>query len=393
MAKHHPWQLYLTSIGYLLVFGIPAVPLVSVWLGIKTHHPNLFSLLPLLVFYGIVPLLEYWFPYGVPSAPEELSRSKGWSYYYRGLLWLCLPVQLAMLYCALNIWGSGLLNPWSSLIYLVSLGMYSGMFAITVAHELIHHQQRLDRALGGLLLSTVGFGTFKLVHLRIHHRYVGTSLDFATAQRGQSIYSFWWQSLMGNWSEAVRCDRQDRAKTNQPFWKSELLLWSLCSLLWLTLAIAIGGWQGALFWGCQAIIGILQLDLINYLQHYGLTRQQDATGRHEPVQVHHAWSVGLFLHDLVLINLLRHGDHHANPQRTYPTLRHDHQSGNDSQNIIPEYPYNYSIMYLLALVPPLFQRVVHPQLDHLNSLQTQPSPNQVLAQSPLSTPHPSQGRA
>ncbi len=225
-------------------------------------------------------------------------------------------------------------------------------------------REPLDRALGGFLLSTVGFGSFKIVHLRIHHRYVGTPLDFATAQRGQSIYAFWWKNLISNVSEAIRCEREELARRGQAFWHSELLLWYLLSLLWLAIDMVLGGWKGGVFWGIQALIAILTLDWTNYLQHYGLTRKQDARGRYEPVQVHHAWSSGIFLRDLALFNLMRHGDHHANPQRHYQSLRHDDN--------VPEYPYNYSIMYLLALVPPLFQRIVHPYLDRFESQQQQP---------------------
>ncbi len=264
---------------------------------------------------------------------------------------------------ALNYWVSDLFNIWGSLAYLLSVGIYSGTLAITISHELIHHQQPLDRALGGVLLSTVGYGSFKVHHIPIHHRYVGTPLDFATAQRGQSIYAFWWKNLTSNVVVTIRCEREKLAKRGQAFWHSELLLWYLLSLLWLTIAILLGGWKGSVFWLLQALIAILTLDWTNYLQHYGLTRKQDAKGRYEPVQVHHAWSSGIFLRDLALFNLMRHGDHHANPQRHYQSLRHD--------DTVPEYPDNYSIMYLLALVPPLFQRIVHPYLDRFEAQQQQ----------------------
>ena len=99
------------------------------------------------------------------------------------------------------------------------------------------------------------------------------------------------------------------------------------------------------------------------MQHYGLTRRQDVNGKYEAVQVHHAWSVGLFIHDLAIFNLLRHGDHHINPQKHYQSLKHYDNT--------PEYPYNYSIMYLLSLVPPLFQQIVHEHLDRFDIQQQQ----------------------
>ncbi len=356
-------KVYLTSLGFILGYAIPAVPIVSAWLGKITQHPNTLAALPLVIAYAIVPIVEAIFPYGIQPIPDRFSRTKGWSFYYRFLLWLSLPIQLGMLYITLNYWSSNLFNIWGSLAYILSVGIYSGMFAITVAHELIHRQERFERVLGGILLSTVGFGAFKVVHLRIHHRYVGTPLDFATAQRGQSIYSFWWTNITSNIIEAIRCEREELVKRNQAFWHSELLLWSLLSLLWLSIAILLEGWKGVIFWVLQALIGVLKLDWTNYLQHYGLTRKLDPEERYEPVQAHHAWSVGLFVHDLALFNLLRHGDHHVNPQRHYQALKY--------YDNVPEYPYNYSIMYLLSLLPPLFQRIVHPHLDGFESQQQQ----------------------
>jgi alkane 1-monooxygenase len=355
MTQRQSWQGYLTSFGFILAYCVPTLPIFSVWLGKITHHPNIFAAFPLLIAYGIIPILEAIFPYGIQSIPDHLSRSKGWSLYYRLLLWLSLPVQFSTLYLALSYWNLNLFNIWGSLAYLLSVGIFSGMFAITVAHELIHRQQNCDRWLGGILLSSVGFGAFKVVHLRIHHRYVCTPLDFATAQRGQHIYAFWWKNLISNVWEAIHCEQEELVKTGRAFWRSELLVWSTLSLVWFGIAILLGGFRGGLFWAIQALIAILKLDWTNYLQHYGLTRKQDSDGKYEPIQVYHAWSVGLFIHDLALFNLLRHANHHVNPQLNYPFLKH--------YDSVPQYPYNYSIMYLLSLIPPLFRYVVHPKID------------------------------
>ncbi|MBV9389436.1 MAG: alkane 1-monooxygenase [Chroococcidiopsidaceae cyanobacterium CP_BM_ER_R8_30] len=363
MTQRQPWWIYVTSLGFGLAYALPAIPIMSGWLGKIAQHPNFFAFLPLVIAYAIVPMLEGIFSYGIQPIPDSISSAKAGAFYYRFLLWSSLPMQLGSLYLALNYWDLHLFNTYGSLAYLLSVGLYSGMFAITVAHELIHHQQRSDRILGGILLSTVGFGCFKVVHLRIHHRYVCTPFDFATAQRGQSIYDFWWKNLFANFREAIRYESEELTKIGQSFWHSELLVWYLFSLLWLSMAILLGGWQGGFFWIVQAIIAMLKLDWTNYLQHYGLTRKQYPDGRYEPMQVHYAWSVGLFIHDLALFNLLRHGDHHVNPQQHYQTLRH--------YDRVPEYPYNYSVMYLLSLIPPLFQRIVHPYIDGFEVRQTQ----------------------
>ncbi|MEO0826415.1 MAG: fatty acid desaturase [Cyanobacteria bacterium J06639_16] len=355
-----PRRVFLTSLGFTIAYMVPAVPLISIWVGQIVGHPNVFAALPLAIAYILVPIVEGIWPYGIQPMPTEKWNVTSWQFYYRALLWLSFPIQLGMLCIALHFWSLGLLNAWGSLAYILSVGIFSGMFAITIGHELIHHSQPVDCALGGVLLSTVCFGTFKIVHLRIHHRYVCTPDDFATAKKGQSIYHFWWINRVANITEALRCEREDLAKQGRQFWQSELLLWTVLSLLWFAIAILLGGWWGGLFFGLQSFIAILKLDWTNYLQHYGLTRKRDAKGNYEPVQHHHAWSVGLFIHDLAIFNLLRHGDHHVNPQRPYPFLEHDNRTR--------EYPYNYSVMYLLSLLPGVFENVVHPYLNKPETL-------------------------
>jgi hypothetical protein len=106
----------------------------------------------------------------------------------------------------------------------------------------------------------------------------------------------------------------------------------------------------------------MKFDCINFLQHYGLCRKLDDEGKFEPVQEHHAWTQHVALDDLILLNLPRHGEHHMHPQRRYDLLR--------SNTGAPEYPYNYAVMTLVLLIPPLFRRVVHPLLDRIEASPT-----------------------
>ena len=105
-------------------------------------------------------------------------------------------------------------SPFARLLY---GGTFGALFAITVAHELIHHRSRLDRVFGGILLSTTCFGSFKIVHLRVHHRFVGTALDFSSARRGDSIYRFWLRCLHSNLRETLRCERERQRRLGLPW--------------------------------------------------------------------------------------------------------------------------------------------------------------------------------
>lgn len=341
--------------GFLLSFVVPALVIASVWLGPAVGYPNAFVWLPLVVAYVVVPIVQAVWNREPFQVPPDTAASPRWNAYFRLLPLLSMPAQLAMLAVATDAFVRAPMMAGTRLVLVVVTGIFSAMFAITVAHELIHRRQRFDRFCGGLLLSSVSFGTFKVVHLQIHHPYVGTALDFATARRGQSIYSFWRQSFAGNFSEALRCERSRLARLGKPFWASELFLWYGFSAAWLAIAGLVWGWRGGAFFIAQSVIAVMYLDIINYLQHYGLTRRLLPGGRPEPMRDHHSWTQGMFLDDLILFNLPRHAEHHVQPQRPFQLL-HDSDDA-------PRYPLNYGLMTLAVLVPPLFRRLAHPCLD------------------------------
>jgi alkane 1-monooxygenase len=366
MIQNSERPLTLSSLGYLLTYGMPTLPILSIWLGEITARPNLFAFAPLLIAYGLVAFLQWLWPYPAADKFDAAAIPKRLPLYFRLLLFGGVPAQLSMLAVTTHYWCSNTLNSWGSLGYLLSTGVLSGIFAITLGHELIHRQQQPDLFIGGLLLSTVSFGTFKVVHLRIHHCHVATPLDFATARRGQSLYRFWRQSIVGNFYGALRCEQEQLAKVGKPLWQSELLIWYGFSLLWLSLSVWFWGWLGGLFFMLQSVIAILKLDWTNYIQHYGLTRKMNTSGKYEPVGAQHAWSQALFLHDFALLNLFRHGDHHAMPNCPYPYLSANTQS--------PIYPYQHLAMFFLSLIPPLFQHVVHPCLEQFEARQQEELP-------------------
>ena len=340
--------------GYIVMFLVPAILVACALLGSTAGKAaDWLAFMPLGIAFAIVPLLTIsggnWDEPG-PARP----RSPHARLYYRALPLAAVPAQLATLCIATQFWSGSSLNISGRIGWLLSIGIFSALFAITVAHELIHHRNWLDRAVGGLLLSTTCFGSFKIVHLQVHHRFVGTALDFSSARRGDSIYRFWLRCVYGNPREAVRCERARQQRLGIPWWRSELLAWYGLSAGWLTLSWLVWSWMGALFFLLQSAVAILTLDWTNYVQHYGLRRRVDTRGRYEPVRAHHAWSMQCRITNLALLNLLRHGDHHTHPIVPYYALTH---------TPAPAYPYPFGFMMLLALFPPLFRRIVDPLLD------------------------------
>jgi alkane 1-monooxygenase len=341
--------------GYLLAYAVPGIVIGSVWLGQALKHPDAFAWTPLVFAYVVIPTIQAAWQRGPFRLSPEDERSPAWTRYYRLLPVVALPAQLAMLLVATQAFATGPYSPLGRIGLLLGTSLFGALFAINLAHELMHRRQRFDRACAGLLLSTVSFGTFKIVHLQVHHPYVGTPLDFATARRGQSIYSFWRQSFVGNVREAIRCERQRLARSGKAAWTSELVLWYALTAAWLTIATAWYGWVGGLFFLLQSAMAIMSLDVANYMQHYGLTRRLLPGNRPEPIQYGHSWSQERYLDDFLLVNLPRHADHHLQPQRPFQLLR-------DTSDA-PHYPLNYGLTMASVFVPPLFRYLAHPVLD------------------------------
>jgi alkane 1-monooxygenase len=107
----------------------------------------------------------------------------------------------------------------------------------------------------------------------------------------------------------------------------------------------------------QAVIGFCLLEVVNYLEHYGLLRQQREDGRYERTRPEHSWNSNNTASNVLLYHLQRHSDHHANPIRRYQALRHVDEA--------PQLPTGYAGMILLAMFPPLWRRVMdHRVLEH-----------------------------
>ena len=332
---------------------MPGLIVFATMLGRLPGWADLAAFLPLVVAFLIAPTVSLLTAPEAERAPQHpVSRIA--RRYFRALPIVAVPAQFIAVGLAVAHFGDPALGPVGRLGWALSVGLFSALFAIPVAHELIHRPGIVEPTLGGLLLSTACLGSFKIVHVRLHHRYVGTDRDFASARRGDLLYMFSLRALVGNPREALRLERLRLGRLDRSLWHSELVLWYGLSATWLVLAAMFCGWAGGAFFLLQSLVASFVLDWTNYIQHYGLRRRADARGRYEPVRPHHAWAIDCRISNFALFNLLRHGDHHARPLEPYHVLSH---TG------VPSYPYPFGFMMLLALATPLFRRVVHPLLD------------------------------
>jgi alkane 1-monooxygenase len=104
----------------------------------------------------------------------------------------------------------------------------------------------------------------------------------------------------------------------------------------------------------HVLIGFSRLEVVIYLEHYGLLRQKREDGRYERCAPEHSWNSDNVASNVFLYHLQRHSDHHANPTRRYQALRHFEG--------LPELPSGYATMILLAYFTPIWRRVMDPRV-------------------------------
>ena len=278
---------------------------------------------------------------------------------YKAITTLWVPLQFLTLFGL--IWyaaHSGHLSTLEKIGLFFGVGVITGTVGINYSHELMHQKNDTERWLGDLLLAMVLYSHFRSEHLLVHHRHVGTPRDPVTARYNEGFYRFYPRVLIGSLRSAFRAEREKLAKKDlpgtdlsNPFWR----YWGL-QLVMLLLAFLLGGWAGVLLFIFQASVAIWQLELVNYVEHYGLTRKHLGNGKYEHVMPHHSWNAAHKASNWLLINLQRHSDHHYKPNRRFPLLQ------NYTEAQAPQLPFGYPVMTMAAMVPPLWRRVMNPRV-------------------------------
>jgi alkane 1-monooxygenase len=280
-------------------------------------------------------------------------------FWYRLITIIWFPLQVVTQFTL--IWYVTRTSHLSSLEVVVlffGLGVVSGAVGIVYAHELLHQKNRLERWLGDLLLATVLYSHFRSEHLLVHHRHVGTPRDPVTARYNEGFHRFFfrvlWQCPRSSWG----AEKAMLARRGLPVWHPSNPFWRYFALqgMMLVLAWAVGGWIGLGLFALQALSAVWQLELTNYIEHYGLTRRHLGNGKYEHVLPRHSWNAAHRVSNWFLINLQRHSDHHYKPDRRFPLLQ------TYDEDAAPQLPFGYPAMTALAMMPPLWRRVMNPRV-------------------------------
>jgi len=340
--------------AWLLGLLVPTLPFISWALVEATGLGVLWWFGPFVIF-GVFPVLDQLVGTDPNNPPDGVIKWLEQDRYYRWCTYAYIPIQYASLVFACYWWADGGLSVIESVGLAATVGCVSGV-AINTAHELGHKRASLEKWLSKVALAQTGYGHFFIEHNRGHHVRVATPEDPASSRLGESFWAFLPRTVVGSlkssWElEAVRLHRAGHSLWS--FRNDILGAWAMTVVLFAGLT-AIFGWVVLPYLLIQAVFGFSLLEVVNYLEHYGLLRQRREDGRYERTRPDHSWNSNNVSSNVLLYHLQRHSDHHANPTRRYQALRHHDEA--------PELPSGYATMIVLAVVPPVWRRVMDPRV-------------------------------
>ena len=347
---------YVDGKRYLWLLGlvVPMFPLIGGLLAWATGSEWGWWFAP-IALYGLIPLIDHLVGGDPHNPPESAVKALSEDRYYRYCVYAFLPLQYIMLIGGAYLFGSGMLG-WVGLIGLtLSLGIVNAV-GFNAAHELGHQNDKFEHWLAKIALAPAMYGHFFVEHNRGHHVRVATPEDPASARYGESYWRFLPRTVIGGvrsaWEiEAARLKR--RGKPALHWSNHNLQAWGISIVLFAVLTAAFG-WFALPFLIAQAVYAASLFEVINYVEHYGLRREKTESGRYERCQPKHSWNSNHMVTNLLLYQLQRHSDHHANPTRSYQALRHFED--------VPQLPNGYAGMVPLAYITPLWRKVMDPKV-------------------------------
>jgi alkane 1-monooxygenase len=341
-------RVLLRRLGFVLPLLLPLLVLAGWQLG------GAWNFLTVVMTFGLLPLADHLIGVDTAVIAADSPPDRRWRRFFDGVLYAWAPIQLALLAFALLAVGDA---QWLAALGLtLSVGVAAGGIGIVVAHELGHRLGRTPRIVAGVLLSSVGYLHYHIEHNQGHHSHVGTEGDPTTARAGEGLWSFVPRAVVQSFASAWRIEGRRLAAggrgvlspRNRMLW-ALIIPTTLAVLIWVVLGVP----AVALFIG-QALTAITLLEAVNYIEHYGLVRGRSSDGRYERVGLEHSWNSSQRLSGWLTFNLPRHSHHHVQVTRPYPELEHAPAA--------PQLPSGYLAMLPLAMVPPLWRRIIDRRL-------------------------------
>jgi alkane 1-monooxygenase len=347
------------KLAFFTAFIIPALVIAGFYLD------DYWNFLAIVFSFLLIPLIDQSVGIDTSNVDESKVKIVGEEFYYRFVTYVWTFVQIGfVLWSAFAVTTGRLNSKWEWAAFVLSVSLVTGGIGITVAHELGHKKSSLERTYGKILLMTVCYMHFYIEHNRGHHVTVATPEDPATARKNESFYLFWIRSVFGGYAHAWKLEGESLKRNNKSVFSihNEMIWFAILPILFCA-ALTIGFsiflnrpvWEVPVFFFAQSFLAFTLLELVNYVEHYGIVRKEISPGRYERVNPVHSWNSSHMLSNFFLFQLQRHSDHHAFAYKRYQILNH--------YDVSPQLPFGYPTMIIMALVPPLWFAVMNGRLE------------------------------
>lgn len=347
------------KLGFLSAFVIPTLVIAGFYLG------GYWNYLAIVFAFIILPIIDQSSGLDTTNVEPERAKIISQEFYFQFVTYLWTFIQLVFLLWGFYAVSSGKINTlyeWTG--FTISFALVTGGIGITVAHELGHKKSKVERLYSKLLLMTVCYMHFYIEHNQGHHTQVATPHDPATARKNENFYAFWFRSVFMGYAHAwqLEATRLNRKELTTFHWKNRMIgfavlpvIFCLAFTMLASYMLKRPAYEIPLFFFAQSIIAFTFLELVNYVEHYGIERKAIAPNRYERVNPLHSWNASHRISNFFLFQLQRHSDHHANAIKRYQVLNHYDES--------PQLPFGYPTMILIALLPPLWFSMMNQRLE------------------------------
>ena len=337
----------MKDLKYLMSYSIALMAFIGISLG------GFYNYLAVVYTFIFIPILEIIVNKSDEEYTEEEKKSRLLDPFFDLLLYLNIPIVFGIFFFSID--KLAFTSSVSDIIGIIlSASIVMATNGINVGHELGHRKSIIARTCSKLLYLPCQYMHFYIEHNFGHHINVATPEDPATARYKQTLYSFWITSVVRTYVSAWEIQLKLLKVSKRNFFsiKNDMVFYTLFQTIFLAFVYFNFGLYLTLLSILMSVISFLFLETINYVEHYGLLRKKEPSGRYERVKPHHSWNSNHTIGRIVLYELTRHSDHHFKSSKKYQVL--------ESLDDCPHLPYGYPTSILLSFIPPLWFSIMNP---------------------------------
>tara|TARA_B000000565_G_scaffold251834_1_gene226060 strand:+ start:2732 stop:3775 length:1044 start_codon:yes stop_codon:yes gene_type:complete len=337
----------MKDLKYLMSYSIALLAFIGISIG------GFYNYLAVIFTFIFIPLLEILVKKSDEKYSEEEKKNRLLDPFFDLLLYLNIPIVFGIFFFSID--KLAFTSSVSDIVGIIlSASIVMATNGINVGHELGHRKSIIARTCSKILYLPSQYMHFYIEHNFGHHINVATPEDPATARYKQTLYSFWVTSVIRTYISAWKIQLRLLRVSKKSFLsiKNDMIFYTLFQIIFLLFIYYNFGLYLTILSLVMSVVSFLFLETINYVEHYGLLRKKELSGRYERVKPHHSWNSNHTIGRIVLYELTRHSDHHFKSSKKYQVL--------ESLEDCPHLPYGYPTSILLSLIPPVWFRIMNP---------------------------------